>query len=118
MEWNGTTELQCMIDSVLCRIAGDFSLLIVCLMSHGCRGVLRASDGEEIPVNNILNQFSYTLPEYIPLVNTHNNLDIHHNLIFLYVDLPICSAFAPPSTHKTIYGIRPSGKHHAYTLII
>ena len=61
MEWNGTTELQCMTDSVLCRIAADCSLLIVCLMSHGCRGVLRGSDGEDIPVNNILNQFRYTL---------------------------------------------------------
>ena len=69
MDWNGGAELQCMIESALSRIVGDCSLLIVCLMSHGCRGVLRGGDGKEIPVNDILHQFTYTLPESIPLVS-------------------------------------------------
>ena len=68
MDWNGGAELQRMIESALSRIVSDCSLLIVCLMSHGCRGVLRGSDGKEIPVNDILHQFTYTLPESLPLV--------------------------------------------------
>ena len=68
MEWSEGRELQCMIESALSRIVSDCSLLIVCLMSHGCRGVLRGSDGEEIPVNDILHQFTYTLPDYLPMV--------------------------------------------------
>ena len=68
MDWSEAGELQCMIESALSGIVGNCSLLIVSLMSHGCRGVLRGSDGEEIPVNDILHQFTYTLPEYVPLV--------------------------------------------------
>ena len=68
MEWSEGRELQCMIESALSRIVSDCSLLIVCLMSHGCRGVLSGSDGEEIPVNDILHQFTYTLPDYLPMV--------------------------------------------------
>ena len=89
MVWNRATELQCMI-------AADCSLLIVCLMSHGCRGVLRASDGEEIPVNNTLHQFSYTLPEYIPLVNMHKSF--RHSPKF---DLLICRPSYMLSLHSS-----------------
>ena len=68
MEWYEARELQGMIDSAMDRIVGDCSLLIVCLMSHGSRGVLKGQGGEEIAVNDILHQFTYTLPESVPLV--------------------------------------------------
>ena len=68
MEWTNAVELGSMINSALIRMMSDCSLLIVCLMSHGCQGALSASDGKEIPVNDILHQLSYTLPSYVPLV--------------------------------------------------
>ena len=35
MEWSEAVEFHNMIDSAMTRIAGNCSLLIVCLMSHG-----------------------------------------------------------------------------------
>ena len=68
MEWSEATELHNMIESALSRIVADCSLLIVCLMSHGSRGALADSHNKSIPVNHILHQFSFSLPEEIPLV--------------------------------------------------
>ena len=68
MEWSDAIEIHSMIESALSRIAGDCSLLIVCLMSHGSRGAIVGSKGERIPVNNILHQFTLMLPQEIPLV--------------------------------------------------
>ena len=36
MEWKDDAELGSMIDSALIRMMSDCSLLIVCLLSHGC----------------------------------------------------------------------------------
>ena len=47
---------------------GDCSLLFVCLMSHGRRGTLVDSRSSEIPINDILNQLSNTIPQHLPLV--------------------------------------------------
>ena len=68
MEWSEAVELHNMIESALSRIVTDCSLLIVCLMSHGSRGALADSHGQSIPVNHILHQFSFSLPQEIPLV--------------------------------------------------
>ena len=75
MEWACGVELGNMIERALRRIVDDCSLVIVCLMSHGCRAVLRRTDGEDIPVNNILHQLSYTLPDYVPLVSLFFSVD-------------------------------------------
>ena len=68
MEWKDAAELGSMIDSALIKMMSDYSLLTVCLMSHGCQGALSASDGKEKPVNDIVHQLSYSLPSYVPLV--------------------------------------------------
>ena len=68
MEWSEATELHNMIESALSRIVTDCSLLIVCLMSHGSRGALADCHGKRIPVNDILHQFSCSLPQETPLV--------------------------------------------------
>ena len=68
MEWSEATELHNMIESALSRIVADCSLLIVCLMSHGSRGALADCHGKRIPVNDILHQFTFSLPQEIPLV--------------------------------------------------
>ena len=68
MEWSEAAELHNMIESALSRIVADCSLLIVCLMSHGSRGALADCHGKRIPVNDILHQFSISLPQEIPLV--------------------------------------------------
>ena len=68
MEWSEAAELHNMIESALSRIVADCSLLIVCLMSHGSRGALADSHGQRIPVNDILHQVSFSLPQEIPLV--------------------------------------------------
>ena len=68
MEWSEAAELHNMIESALSRIVTDCSLLIVCLMSHGGRGTLADSHGRKIPVNDILHQFSFWMPQETPLV--------------------------------------------------
>ena len=73
MEWSDAAELHNMIESALSRIINDCSLLVVCLMSHGSRGVLSDSNGKTIPVNDILHQlkqFPPTLDIPIPIVST------------------------------------------------
>ena len=67
--WSNVDELHNMIESVLNGIVADCSLLIVCLMSHGSRGVITGSNGKAIPVNKILNAFVGNLmPKELPLV--------------------------------------------------
>ena len=71
MEWFDAVELHNMIDSAMIRIAGDCSLLIVCLMSHGSRGVLSGSCGGRVTVNDVLHQLTFCLPSdmCIPMVS-------------------------------------------------
>lgn len=64
-EWFNVDELQSIIDKALYGIKDDCSLLTVCLMSHGRRG----DEGQEIPISRILDQFTYILPEYVPMVS-------------------------------------------------
>ena len=68
MEWSEATELHNMIESALSRVVANCSLLIVCFMSHGSRGALADSHGQRVPVNDILHQSSFSLPQDIPLV--------------------------------------------------
>ena len=45
MEWAECAELFVMIESCLSRLVGNCSLLVVCLMAHGSRGMLRGPIG-------------------------------------------------------------------------
>ena len=70
IEWSAAHELGAKMDSILdSGILRNCSLLTVCIMTHGYRGVFSGSDGTEVPVNNVLNQLSVSLPEYLPLVS-------------------------------------------------
>ena len=71
MEWFDAVELHNMIDSAMTRIVGNCSLLIVCLMSHGSRGVLSGSCGGRVTVNDVLHQLTFCLPSVmcIPMVS-------------------------------------------------
>ena len=71
MEWCGAVELHNMIDSAMTSIVGNCSLLIVCLMSHGSRGVLSGSCGGRVTVNDVLHQLTFCLPSNmrIPMVS-------------------------------------------------
>ena len=66
--WNDAKGIYHLVDSALDEIVADCSLLIVCLMAHGSRGMVRGSAGEGIPINNILHQLSYRLPSHVPMV--------------------------------------------------
>ena len=58
------------MDSILdSGILRNCSLLTLCIMTHGYRGVFSGSHRTEIPVNNFLNQLSVSLPDYLPLVS-------------------------------------------------
>ena len=70
MEWTDVAELHCMIKSALMRVIDDCSILFVAVMSHGQRGVLAGSDDLETPINDLLHQFTHSLPDYIPMVST------------------------------------------------
>ena len=66
--WNDVKEIHHLIDGALDDIVADCSLLIVCLMAHRSRGMVRGSAGEGIPINNILHQLSYRLPGHVPMI--------------------------------------------------
>ena len=68
MEWSDAAELHNMIESALSRIVVDCSLLIVCLMSHGCRGEIASSHGEKICVNDVLHKLSFQMSSDTPMV--------------------------------------------------
>ena len=69
-EWSAANELGPKMDSILdSGILGNCLLLTVRIMSHGYRGVFSGRDGTEVPVNDVLNQLSVSLPDYLPLVS-------------------------------------------------
>ena len=71
LEWMDTIGLQNMLDSGLSQVI-DFescSLLFVCVMSHGRRGVLKGSNDSEISINSLLKQVTDNLPCELPLVS-------------------------------------------------
>ena len=70
MEWTDVAELHSMIESALMRVIDDCSMLFVVVMSHGPRVILAGSDDLEIPINDLLHQFTHSLPDYIPMVST------------------------------------------------
>ena len=70
IEWSAAHELGAKMDSILdSGILRNCSLLTVCMMTHGYRGVFSGSHGTEVPVNDVLNQLSVSLPDYLPLVS-------------------------------------------------
>ena len=70
IEWSAAHELGAKMDSILdSGILRNCSLLTVCIMTHGYRGVFSGSDRTEVPVNDVLNQLSVSLPDYLPLVS-------------------------------------------------
>ena len=48
MEWSSANELHSMIESAVGGILDKCSLLVVCLMAHGSRGVIQGEDGSKI----------------------------------------------------------------------
>ena len=68
-EWKDTYILN----SLLERIARDCSLLVLCLMSHGIRGVLHGVSWS-IPINDILDYTSRYIPESSPKVRKHTKI--------------------------------------------
>ena len=69
-EWSDTNEIIYQLRDILPRIMANCSLLAVCTMSHGYRGVLTDRQGNKLPINRIFNILSTSLPSYIPLVST------------------------------------------------
>ena len=69
MEWTDVAERQSMIESALKRVIDDCSKLYDAVMSHSPRGILAGSDDLEIPINNLLHQFTHSLPDYISMVS-------------------------------------------------
>lgn len=68
-DWTGRSGLEHVIGCVDSIIRGC-SLLFVCLMSHGGRGLLEPSRGQTIPVNDILLELDQKLPSTVPLAST------------------------------------------------
>lgn len=68
MEWADASELRRMIHCITSRVVDDCSLLVVSVMSHGIRGVVKGSDDSVMPINDILKQLTDSLPNHIPLV--------------------------------------------------
>ena len=72
IEWNDAWELHSKLDSTLRQIACDCSLLVLCLMSHGSRGVLHGGDNPDIiRIYDVLQHLSQLIAEFIPMVRKH-----------------------------------------------
>ena len=70
--WNNAKEIHRLIDGAIDEIVADCSQLIVCLMAHGSRGMVRGSSGKGKPINDILHQLSYKLPSHVPMVRQNS----------------------------------------------
>ena len=105
-EWSDTNEIIHQLRDILPRIMANCSLLTVCTMSHGYRGVLTDRQGNKLPINRIFNILSTSLPSYIPLVSTitirvYLMFGLFYSLLCVYlcqtlrlkVDLSYCSHF-------------------------
>jgi hypothetical protein len=66
-EWSSKADIRKLIDEGVDSSAGC-SLLITCIMSHGCAGKLKTSDGEII-INDILVQINKKLDKKTPMVS-------------------------------------------------
>ena len=70
-EWKDTYILN----SSLEQIARDCSLLVMCLMSHGSRGVLHGGDSHGIiRIYDVLQHLSQLIAEFIPMVRKHTKI--------------------------------------------
>ena len=71
-----------MIESTLKKVKHKCSLIMVGVMSHGCRGCLLGSHGDAIPINDIVQLFHTQLPDEVPLVSVCQEkclqLPFHH----------------------------------------
>lgn len=76
--WSSGPELQQIIDQKLQIIIDDCALLVVCVMSHGSIGALSGPDGVKVPLNDILAQFTSSIPEWMPMVRHYldNKLEL------------------------------------------
>ena len=75
IEWNDAWELHSKLDSTLQQIACDCSLLVLCLMSHGSRGVLHGGDSHGIiRIYDVLQHLSQLIAEFIPMVRKHTKI--------------------------------------------
>ena len=71
-EWKDATGLMAIITDVVATLSTDCSLLLVSLISHGSTRMLGASNGESVPVNQILHRINHSLPPYVPLVSGYS----------------------------------------------
>ena len=82
MEWSGKQDIKEMIESTLKKVKHKCSLIMVGVMSHGCRGCLLGSHGDAIPINDIVHLFHTQLPDEVPLVSVCQEkclqLPFHH----------------------------------------
>ena len=68
LEWSDIRELTSIVESSLESRVKECSLLIVCIMAHGSRGVIYGSEGKSLAVNEILQVLDHILPSTIPMV--------------------------------------------------
>ena len=68
LEWSDARALTSIVESSLKSRVKECSLLIVCIMAHGSRGVIYGSEGKSLAVNEILQVLDHILPSTIPMV--------------------------------------------------
>ena len=84
MEWSNGRELHSLIDSCLDKVSADCALLVVSVMAHGGRGVVKGSAGGLISVNDILQQFTARLPVHTPMVRCRNRNTYRRACMYAY----------------------------------
>ena len=69
-KWTTKPEIYSLIDDGA-RRAGEGSLLIVCIMSHGTAGTIRSEDGDKcVFINDLMVRLTRNLPDNFPMVRT------------------------------------------------
>ena len=72
-EWKSREDLFGAMDENLDEgNVANCSIVICCLMAHGRAGVVRGSNGDDFPVNNVLRQLESKLPPHLPSVRRRN----------------------------------------------
>lgn len=75
IKWTTTNDLKSKIQVTVDKLKSQCCMLVVSIMSHGCNGSLKGSDGSTVPVNDILHLFTQDVPAQIPMVCVHSAFD-------------------------------------------
>lgn len=81
MNWIDGQDVKEMIHSYVTRIRGSCAFMMVGIMSHGCRGGLLGSQGEVVPINDVMRIFQSLLDADVPLVGIEAPIYVSHGLI-------------------------------------